>query len=161
MFSIWCYIVSNHQFVVGQGSRASLVQCLTGSWSTKLDLPSFEGAKKRLATAADRRQEHHDRRLKITPLQEGQLVYVRDHRIRGRQKIQDLWKSKVHQVLKVPKPEGVVYTIAPVEALDKVKYVQRTMLKPRLGPEAQDRSPIPVAERSVVPQEEDLLDNEL
>ena len=127
---------------------------------TRLRL-AFEGAQERLATAAARRQEHHNRRVKIAPLQEGQLVYVRDHGIRGRQKIQDLWKSEIHQVLKVPKPGGVVYTIAPVEALERVKHVHRTMLKPRLGPEAQDQSPTPAAERSVVPQEEDLLDDEL
>lgn len=90
---------------------------------TRLHL-AFKGAKECLATAADPRQEHHDRWVKNAPLQE--LLYVQDHGVRCRQKIQDLWNSEVQQVLKVLKPRGVVYTIAPVDALEKVKHVNRT-----------------------------------
>lgn len=63
------------------------------------------------------------------PLQIGQLVYVRDH------KIHDVWSSLVHQVVKAP-GQGAVYTIAPVEALHQVRTVHHDMLKAVVRPEA-------------------------
>ncbi len=59
------------------------------------------------------------------PLGEGQLVYLCDVSVRGRSKIRDLWSPVVYQVLRAPKEGGSVYSIAPVDDLDKVRQVHR------------------------------------
>lgn len=97
---------------------------------------AFEGARERLLAAAGRRKERHDQQVRGAPLPVGQLVYLRDHSIRGRQKIQDLWSSVVYQVVKAPACEGVVYAVAPVNDLHKVRNVHRDMLKAVVRPEA-------------------------
>ena len=94
---------------------------------------AFEGARERLLAAAGRRKERHDQKVREVPLQIGQLVYVRDHGVRGRHKIQDVWSSVVHQVVKAP-GQGAVYTIAPVGALHQVRTVHRDMLKAVVKP---------------------------
>ncbi|KAJ8401524.1 hypothetical protein AAFF_G00384430 [Aldrovandia affinis] len=110
---------------------------------------AFDGARERLRAAADRRKERHDQKVRDAPILEGQLVYLRDHSVRGRNKIQDLWSSVVYRVLKAPKEGGSVYTIAPLDDLDKVKHVNRTQLKAHHGSLPLDHSPRahPVEER--------------
>lgn len=66
------------------------------------------------------------------PLKGGQLVYLHYYDVRGRHKIQDLWSSVVHQVVKGPQEGGVVYTVAPTDDLSKVKHVHRSLLKTRI-----------------------------
>ncbi|KAL0181838.1 hypothetical protein M9458_024244, partial [Cirrhinus mrigala] len=68
---------------------------------------------------ADKRKALHNQNVKDQPLVEGQLVYLRDYGVRGRHKIQDLWSPVVYQVVRAPKEDGVVYTIAPVDDLTK------------------------------------------
>lgn len=97
---------------------------------------AFEGAHGRLLAAAGRRKERHDQRVRDAPLPVGQLVYLRDHGVRGRHKIQDLWNSMVHQVVRAPAGEGAVYTVAPVDDLDRTRKVHRDMLKAVVHPEA-------------------------
>lgn len=97
---------------------------MTGFWSIKPD-----------STWCLRELKSVWLRLLINALQDGQLVYVCDHGVRGYNKIHDLWNSVLHKVLRDHKPGGVVYTIAPVDALDKMKRVYRTMLKSYLGTE--------------------------
>ncbi|XP_076740530.1 uncharacterized protein LOC143418699 [Maylandia zebra] len=88
-----------------------------------------EGAKERLQLAADRRKRHHDKKVKEVPLNDGQLVFLRDLSGRGRCKIQDRWKPVVYRILKAPKGGGPVYTIAPADDPSSVKHVHRTLLK--------------------------------
>ncbi|XP_025756135.1 uncharacterized protein LOC112842866 [Oreochromis niloticus] len=88
-----------------------------------------EGAKERLQLAADRRKRHHDKNVKEAPLNDGQLVFLRDLSGRGRCKIQDRWKPAVYRILKAPKGGGAVYTIAPADDPSSVKHVHRTLLK--------------------------------
>lgn len=106
---------------------------------TQLKL-AFEGARERLAVAAQRRKDRHDRGVREAPLQVGQLVYLRDHSARGRHKIHDLWSSVVHQVLEIPDGDGVVYTVAPAGELDRIRRVHRDMLKAQVAP------PLPAGE---------------
>lgn len=94
---------------------------------------TFDSAKERLAAAASRRKEYHDRGVKEDLLAEGQQVYLRNHGLKGRHKIHDLWDSTVYQVLRAPQSGGAVYTVAPLENLSKVRHVHRTMIKARLG----------------------------
>uniref|UniRef100_A0A667YA11 Integrase catalytic domain-containing protein n=1 Tax=Myripristis murdjan TaxID=586833 RepID=A0A667YA11_9TELE len=96
---------------------------------------AFANARERLLVAAERRKERHDQGVRDAPLQVGQLVYLRDHSARGRHKIQDIWSSVVYQVLRAPSGGGPVYTIAPVDDLQKTRNVHRDQLKAHVGPE--------------------------
>ncbi|KAL1281970.1 hypothetical protein QQF64_000773 [Cirrhinus molitorella] len=89
---------------------------------------AFDGARERLEAAAALRKRQHDRSVHDLPLPEGQLVYLRDHVVRGRHKIQDLC-SVIYQVVHAPEEGGVVYTIAPATDLGKVRRVHRSLLK--------------------------------
>lgn len=64
---------------------------------------AFEGAKERLKAAAELCKKQRDQHVRDATLRESQLVYLRDHSMRGRHKIQDLWRSVVHQVVWAPK----------------------------------------------------------
>lgn len=118
---------------------------------------AFSKARDHLATAAEYRHQLHAQRVRELPLKEGQLVYVRDHSSRGRHKIQDLWHAVLHKVLKAPQPGGVVYTVAPIDALDRSKHVHRTMLKPHRGPEPVSDPPLPTP-TGRAPQEDSMED---
>ncbi|RXN24004.1 Transposon Ty3-I Gag-Pol poly [Labeo rohita] len=122
---------------------------------------AFEGAKSRMKLAADRRKERHDQRVQDDPLKPGQLVYLRDLCVRGRAKIQDHWSSVVYRVLRAPMPGGAVYTIAPVEDLERVRHVHRTLLRaqpPRPSSEPVD-SPLLVSDQVSVEAEDELLED--
>lgn len=93
---------------------------------------AFAGARERLQDMADRRKARHDQTVRDEPLGEGQLVYLRDLGVRGRHKIQDLWSPVVYQITRAPTEGGVVYTIAPVNDLSRVKNVHRSLLKRRI-----------------------------
>lgn len=58
---------------------------------------AFENAHEKLLAAAGRCKERHDQWVHEAPLIEGQRVYLRDHGVRGHQKIRDL---QVYQVVK-------------------------------------------------------------
>uniref|UniRef100_A0A674PMZ3 Gypsy retrotransposon integrase-like protein 1 n=1 Tax=Takifugu rubripes TaxID=31033 RepID=A0A674PMZ3_TAKRU len=96
---------------------------------------AFEGAREKLVMAASKRKERHDLFVRDAPLPVGQLVYLRDHGVRGRHKIQDLWSSVVHQVVRAPIGDGVVYTVPPVGDLGGTRNVHRDMLKVVVQPE--------------------------
>lgn len=123
----------------------------------RLDV-AFQGAKGRMEAAAAQRKARHDRKGQCDPLEVGQLVYVRDHTVRGRNKIQDAWSPAIHQVLRAPPPGGVVYSIAPRHDLDKTRQVHRTMLKP-VPPSQAGELPIMLAEPQNLPDEDEA--NEL
>ena len=82
-----------------------------------------EDARGRLMAAAGRRKERRDQRARYAPLPVGQLVYLRDHGVRGQHKIQDLWNSMIHQIVRAPAGEGAVYTVALVDDLDRTRNV--------------------------------------
>ncbi len=123
---------------------------------------AFEGAKSRMKSAADRRKEWHDQRVRDDPLKPGQLV-LRDLCVRGRAKIQDCWSSVTYKVLRASMPGGSVYTIAPVEDLEKVRHVHRTLL--RAQPSRQSSEPVDpslsVSDQVSVEAEEDELPDDM
>uniref|UniRef100_A0A8C1XCE3 Gypsy retrotransposon integrase-like protein 1 n=1 Tax=Cyprinus carpio TaxID=7962 RepID=A0A8C1XCE3_CYPCA len=90
---------------------------------------AFDGARDRLKVAADRRKTSFDLRVHDAPLEQGQLVYLRECGRQGRHKIQDLWSSVVYRVIEAPRVGGSVYTIAPVDDGGKIKRVHRSLLK--------------------------------
>lgn len=96
---------------------------------------------------AGRRKERHDQGVCEAPLQVGQLVYLRDHSARGRHKIEDIWSSVVYKILRAPSGGGPVYTIAPVDDLQRTRTVHRDQLKAQVGSDLAplvEQSPPPV-----------------
>lgn len=104
---------------------------------------AFDCARGRMETVARRRKERHDQGALSEPLEFGQRVYLQDHGVRGRRKIQDVWSSTTYQVVRAPEPGGVVYSIALVHDLTRVRSVHWTMLKPALTlpPECPEEGP--------------------
>lgn len=116
---------------------------------------AFEGAREHLRVVAERRKARHDSQVRDTPLEEGQLVYLRDFGVRGRSKIRDLWSPVVYQVVKAPKKGGSVYSIAPVDDLDRVRQVHRSLLKIRIPQDIGDQG---LVVESAPPPEEQVLE---
>ncbi len=96
--------------------------------------------------AAECRKVQHDSRVRDTPLSDGQLFFLCNDGVRGRSKIQDLWSPVVYQVVRARKEGGSVYSIAPVDELDKVRQVHRSLLKVR----TQKDFPVQISTRSPV-----------
>lgn len=124
---------------------------------------AFAGAHEWLQVMADRRKAHHDQHVRDEPLVEGQLVYLCDYGVRGRHKIQDLWSPVIYQVTRAPKEGGVVYTIAPVDDLTKVRNVHRSLLKSRVCKDTvaanhSSTSDDPFVNTSSLAKEEDEVD---
>ena len=69
------------------------------------------------------------------PLAVDSLVLRRHHPL-GRNKIQNKWEEKPYRVVNVMDPEGVTYTICPVEDPSMARVVHRSELRPWLGPAA-------------------------
>lgn len=61
--------------------------------------------------------------------EEGDLVYTRDHSVKGRNKIQYFWDPTLYQVVRRPRPNGLVYTIVPVGQKGPFRQIHRTELR--------------------------------
>ena len=94
-----------------------------------------------METAARRRKERHNHQTLSEPLEVGQKVYLKDLGVRGRNKIQDVWSPTDYEVVRAPGQGGVVYSIAPVNDLNRERSVHWTLLKPGL-PEMTTRKAI-------------------
>ena len=116
---------------------------------------AFEGARDKLRVAAERRKTHHDQHVRDVPLEEGQLVWLRDFNRRERHKIQDRWCSMVYRVVKAPTEGGSVYTIAPADDLDHIRQVHRTLLKAVVRAAPLGRIPAPISTPPDLPPVED------
>ena len=117
---------------------------------------AFGNARERLLVAAELHKERHDQGVHDTTLQVGQLVYLRDHSARGRHKIQDIWGSVVYQVLRAPSGGGPVYTIDPVDDLQRTRNVHRNQLKAQVRPK-----PVPLFYLSSPPGTSEASDDSL
>lgn len=117
------------------------------------------GARERMRAAAAQRKVRADERAQEEVLPEGQLVYLRDHSNRGRNKIQDAWAPTIHQVIRPPQPGGCVYTVAPQQDLSQVRQVHRSMLKP--VPCGSSLSPPRESQTSNIPADGEEEDREL
>lgn len=80
-----------------------------------------DGAQQHLLGATSQQKECHNQRVHDTPRTVDEVVYIRDHGMKGRHKIQDLWSSVVYQVVKALVGEGAAYTVAPVDDLHQFR----------------------------------------
>lgn len=82
-----------------------------------------------MRAAAQIQKEKHDAKVRDDRLKEHQLLYLRDHSHKGRNKVQDAWSSVVHKLMMAPTPGGTVYSVAPLQDA-KWRQVYWTMLEP-------------------------------
>ncbi|XP_062322623.1 uncharacterized protein LOC134024162 [Osmerus eperlanus] len=87
-----------------------------------------EHVRQRAGKLAQRQNKNHNDKVNDSGLEEGQLVYLRNHPS-GRNKIQDHWNPAVFQVQQRPSGTGAVYTVAPVDGEGPVRQVHRVELR--------------------------------
>ncbi|XP_062322169.1 uncharacterized protein LOC134023827 [Osmerus eperlanus] len=104
---------------------------------------TYTRVRARLARAAELRKAKYDQYVRDEVLSEGSLVYMRDHTVRGRHKIQNHWSTIAYKVLKTPSGDGGVYTITNPSTPIVVKHVHRSQLKLVPNPISQQALPDP------------------
>lgn len=112
-----------------------------------------EEHQKSLAAAYETVQQRIDRKVaqrdsknqdaSIAPdFEEGDLVYTRNHAVKGRNKIQDFWDPTPYQIVRPPPARGVVYSVAPVGQEGPLRQVHRAELRSvpesRVGEQTRD-----------------------
>ena len=85
--------------------------------------------RQQLGTQAEKRNQKHNQQVTDPGLEEGDLVYVRNHQVRGRNKIQDLWHPCLHRVVQRPQGQGTVYAITPAHQEGPIRRVHRAELR--------------------------------
>ena len=98
------------------------------SWTTQHQTElrdAHQRAAARLAKEADTRKKRFDRhsRTKVTPIEVGHRVLVRDRTICGRNKVQDRWSTRVHKVVK--QLDNGAYVIKPADGRGNTRVVNR------------------------------------
>jgi hypothetical protein len=90
---------------------------------------AYDRAKSEIQRDEDDRKQRHDERKTENELQIGDQAYIRNRGVKGRDKIQDKWKSEVYTI--VDKPCNSVYSVKRANSdLTGVKNVNRLGLKP-------------------------------
>lgn len=93
---------------------------------------AYKLTQRRFQSMAKQRQRQQGV-IKDTSLNPGDLVYLRNRRVRGRNKIQDVWEDLPHCVLERLDPDKAVYKVVPVDQSRPPKNVHRLELR-RCGP---------------------------
>lgn len=60
----------------------------------------------------------------------GQLVYLKNRRVKDQNKIQDIWNPALHRVVQCPSELGAVCSVMPVDGSGPSKQIHRTQLHP-------------------------------
>lgn len=105
---------------------------------------AHDHVRQQLNAKAEKRNQKYNQQVTDPDLEEGQLVYLRNHQVSGRNKIQDVWHPCLCRVVNRPQDQGAVYTIAPAHQDGPLRRVQRTELRRaprREEPDAQQVSP--------------------
>lgn len=86
-------------------------------------------AAEKLVKEAEIRKQKYEKQSRVKPstIETGQRVLVRDRTIRGRNKIQDRWSTKVHKV--VEQLENGTYEVEPADGYGSTRVVNRTELQ--------------------------------
>ena len=121
---------------------------------------AHQRAAARLAKKADTRKKRFDRhsRTKVPPIEVGHRVPVRDRTIRGRNKIQDRWSTRVHRV--VEQLDNGAYVIEPADGHGSTRVVNRAEWQV-CPPSVLQRTPVRTRQRlSREPQQADSSDED-
>lgn len=90
---------------------------------------SYRHVRERLLMRREYRDQRHQDQVRDPPLSEGDIVYVRNRGVKGRNKIQDVWNSTPYRVIQCPPEHGVVYSITPAAQGGPVRNLHRTELR--------------------------------
>lgn len=74
---------------------------------------AYETVQGRLESRRAQRDQREQDQCMAEDFEEGDLVYTRNHSVRGRNKIQDFWDPTPYQVVRPPPSKGAVYSVAP------------------------------------------------
>ena len=121
---------------------------------------AHQRAAARLAKEADTRKKRFDRhsRTKVTPIEVGHRVLVRDRTICGRNKVQDRWSTRVHKVVK--QLDNGAYVIEPADGHGSTRIVSQAELQTCL-PSVLQRTPERTRQRLPrEPQQADSSDDD-
>lgn len=104
---------------------------------------AYGNVRQRLTARRHQRDQRYLAQVNDPGLEEGDLVYTRNHAVKGRNKTQDAWDSTLYQVVRQPHEQGVVYSIAPVGQEGPVRQVHRTELRivPAGTPREEEKEP--------------------
>ena len=122
----------------------------------------YDHVRQQLCAKAEQRNRRHNQQVTSPGLEEGQFVYRRNHQVRGRNKIQDLWNPCLYRVVSRPHGQGTVYTIAPAHQDGPALRIHRTELRSapvREEPDAQPVNPVCVTRDCALPVH-DISDSE-
>uniref|UniRef100_A0A8C6SV87 Gypsy retrotransposon integrase-like protein 1 n=1 Tax=Neogobius melanostomus TaxID=47308 RepID=A0A8C6SV87_9GOBI len=90
---------------------------------------AYETVQKRLESKREQREMKEHDQCMAADFEEGDLVYTRNHSVRGRNKIQDCWDPTPYQVVCPPPSRGVVYSVVPVGQEGPLRRLHRTELR--------------------------------
>ena len=91
---------------------------------------AYKKARHRLEQKANSRKDFYNRKAKSAPLQVGDRVYLRNRKVKGRNKIQDAWDPVIYKVIDQPNPHGDVYTVEPSDGSGQPRNVNRAEVRP-------------------------------
>lgn len=77
----------------------------------------------------------------------GTLVYLRNHQVRGRNKIQDHWDPRVYRVVRRLEEKGVVYSVIPTYQDGPVQQIHRSQMRKALVSEVPDQNVVTLSLR--------------
>ena len=89
---------------------------------------AYQKAATQLDNHADQRKARHDRHARELPLAAGERVYLRNHGIRGRSKIQDAWQTRPYRVV-MRQGTNDVYVVEPADGFGAQRTVNRASLR--------------------------------
>ena len=90
---------------------------------------AYEVARKHLNQAAEKRKRYADRNARDLPLKLGARVYYKQRGIRGRSKIQNVYRTEIYKVIAKMEAKDV-YKIEPADGFGTPRWVSRAELKP-------------------------------
>lgn len=91
--------------------------------------------RQQIAIKAELRNHVNNDQVVDTGFEMGELVYLKNRQVRGRNKIQDHWDNCIHRVVRRPEDKGVVYSVVPVDGEGPARQVHRTEMRKALVPE--------------------------
>ena len=90
---------------------------------------AYEVARKHLNQAAEKRKRYADRNARDLPLKLGARVYYKQRGIKGRSKIQNVYRTEIYKVIAKMEAKDV-YKIEPADGFGTPRWVNRAELKP-------------------------------
>ena len=85
-------------------------------------------ARQRISIAADKRKKYFDKKAREAPLHIGQLVFIRNRGVKGRNKIQDAYKPEPYKVI-AKRDNQDVYCIERADGQGETKWMNRSELR--------------------------------